>query len=133
MQRLHAQTTYGSLIALVCSCLVLIPTAAGLAQSPAMPQQGSQQADMTYTDEELVAFARAYAEVGKVRESMETKMAEAESVEEKKTLVKEADAQMIEIVKQKGLSVKDFTQILKAVRNNEQVRNKVTGYIQDMQ
>lgn len=132
MQTMCARIMYGGIIGLIWSCLVLTPTADSPAQSPAGQPDGSPQAATSFSQEELQAFARAFKKAGKIRERLDAHMAKAQTVEEKKRLVQEADAQIIEIVKQEGLSVNGFTRILKAVRSDEQLRNKVTGYLNEI-
>lgn len=132
MQTTCTRILYGGLIGLIWSCLVLGPTAAALAQSPSGQPDGSPQAAAEFSHEELQAFARAFAKAGKIRETLDADMAKAQTIEEKKTLVQKADAQIIQIVKQEGLSVKVFTQILKAVRSDKQLRDRVTGYLNEI-
>jgi hypothetical protein len=105
--------------------LLLIPVAGAQAQSPSTPPATSPSAAPTTIPEgKLDAAAAAVKRVSAVRDSFEQQVAKAPPAD-KERLAGEANDAMKKAVTDQGLSVEEYTTILKVAQNDPSVREKL--------
>lgn len=105
--------------------LLLMPVAQAQAPSPSGPPvtaPAPSAADIP--DSKLDATAAAVKSVSAVRDSLEQKLAKAPA-DEKNRLVGEANDATVKAVTDQGLSVEEYTTIMKVAQNDPVVRNKL--------
>jgi hypothetical protein len=86
---------------------------------------GMAQNEKEFSDEELAKYAQARAEILEVSKSYRSDMQNAENEQEAQKLRKELQDEMMGVVKDAGMSVKEYNKMTKAVRQDEKLRKKV--------
>lgn len=108
-------------LALAAAGLLLTPVAGVHAQSPATPPATSTT---SIPDNKLDAAAAAVKRVSAVRDNFEQQVAKAPAAD-KERLAGEANDAMKKAVTEQGLSVEEYTTILKVAQNDPSVREKL--------
>ena len=83
------------------------------------------QSEQGFSDEKLSKYAQARSEIQAVSKSYRSKMQEAEDQKAAQEMRKEMQDEMMTAVKDNGLSVEEYNEITKAVRQDEELRQKV--------
>jgi hypothetical protein len=107
--------------------LLFAPVAHAQQQSPAAPSPtapGPTTAPANISDNKLDAAAAAVKKVTALRDTYEQKLAQAPAAE-KQRLAGEASDAMEKAVTDQGLSVEEYTTILKVAQNDPVVRGKL--------
>jgi GTP1/Obg family GTP-binding protein len=88
--------------------------------------QGSTQ----ISDKELAAFAKAYAEVQKIRAQYEPSLQKTKNPKENERIQREANARLKKTLDKQGLSVDRYNKIYAAVNSNEDLRRKTLRMVE---
>lgn len=86
---------------------------------------GMAQNNKDFSDEELAKYASARADIMEVSESYRSDMQNVDNEQDAQKLRKEMQDEMMGVVKDAGLSVKEYNKMTKAVRQDEELRKKV--------
>jgi uncharacterized protein DUF4168 len=114
-------------ITLAAAGLLVGPAATAQQQSPAAPSPTAPApttAPATISDNKLDATAAAVKKVTALRDTYEQKLAQAPAAE-KQRLAGEATDAMEKAVTEQGLSIEEYTAILKVAQNDPVVRGKL--------
>lgn len=127
------QTTIKSLFAagLIALTGVAAAPADGLAQSSDNQQQAEPKTD--WNDKQLRTFVQTATAVRDVYAEWRPKMEKAESKDKRKQMRKQANEAALKKVRASSLSVKEYTQINRAMRKDPEFFNKVKGMMKDAQ
>jgi hypothetical protein len=120
--------------------LTLAVTAAGLAfmspanaqqspsqspsPSPTAPKQQQQTAPANIPDKKLDQAAAAVKRLSSIKDDYEQKLAKAPS-EQKDQIVGEADKEMAKAITDQGLSLEEYTDIMRVAQRDPSVRDKL--------
>ncbi len=107
--------------------LLFMPAATAQQQSPAAPSPTAPAptiAPANISDNKLDAAAAAVKKVTALRDTYEQKLAQAPAAE-KQRLAGEASDAMEKAVTEQGLSIEEYTAILKVAQNDPVVRGKL--------
>jgi hypothetical protein len=88
------------------------------------------QAFPQISDKELVAFARAYTEVQKIRAEYEPSLQKNKDTKESERLQREANTKLKKTLDKQGLSVDRYNKIYAAVNANEDLRRKALKIVE---
>ncbi|MGE5820571.1 MAG: DUF4168 domain-containing protein [Deltaproteobacteria bacterium] len=106
-----------------CSILALVLLCVSTA---ALAQGNSPQ----ISDKELAAFAKAYAEVQKIRAQYEPSLQKTKDSKASERLQQEANAKLKKTLDKQGLSVDRYNKIYAAVNANEDLRRKALKMVE---
>lgn len=101
--------------------------AAARAQQPPQRQGPSQRANVS--DKELKAFAKAYVEYQRIRQTYEPSLKNAKDAAEGERIQREANTKIKTALKKQGLDVDSYNRIFNAVNANEELRKKALNLI----
>jgi hypothetical protein len=76
------------------------------------------------SDQELTAFAKAYAAVQQIRSQYEPSLQKTKDAKESERLQQEANAKLKKTLDKQGLSIDRYNKIYAAVNANEELRRK---------
>ena len=94
-----------------------------LAQQQQAPQQAA--ADIEVSDNQLQSFADAQGSLSEIQQDYSGQMENVEDPKKANELRQQANAEMIEAVKDSGLTVEAFNQIAQAVQNNPELQQRL--------
>ncbi|HEY3151935.1 MAG TPA: DUF4168 domain-containing protein [Candidatus Binatia bacterium] len=98
----------------------------------AAPRQGGSTAESSnVSDKELRAFAKAYVEYQKIRQSYEPKMNNTRDEKEKLKIQREGDDKVKQALEKQGLTPQGYNRLFAAVNGNPQLRQKALTLIND--
>jgi Domain of unknown function (DUF4168) len=97
----------------------------------AAPKQGSTAEPSNVSDKELRAFAKAYVEYQKIRQSYEPKMNNTRDEKEKLKIQREGDDKVKQALEKQGLTPQGYNRLFAAVNGNPQLRQKALTLIND--
>lgn len=98
---------------------------------PQIAQQTQQQTPQaSFSDEQLESFAAAVVEVRNVNQEWQQRIQQTQDPQQERQLREEATQKMAEAIEDEGLTVQEYNQITQAARQNPEVYDKVTEYIQ---
>jgi hypothetical protein len=100
-------------------------TPVAMAQSAAPEQQSA-----SISDQDLKTFAGAAKEVQRINQSYVPAYQAAQTDEQRKAIEQEAMTKMSEAVKQKGMSVDKYNQIVNAAQTNPEMARQIDSYVQ---
>jgi len=90
------------------------------------------QAQASYSDAKLQSFAQAAVKLIGIRSEFQSKMSEMSSDQERAQLQQQTSQRMAKAVKDtEGISVDEYNEIASASRNNQQLAEKINGYIKE--
>jgi hypothetical protein len=92
-----------------------------VAPQPSTPTQ-------TFSDQELMTFARATLDVEQIAMKYEEKMQAVEDDAQKDDFADQATGEMAEAVQQRGLSVEKYNEMAETVTRNPELAQRVIGY-----
>lgn len=116
--------------------LTLAVVAAGLAGVPAAAQNAPpppavQQPAQDISDAELKSFAVAVIEVSRINDTYLPIYYAAGTPEEQKAVEKKATDEMMQAVRNQGITVDRYQHILNQARSDPQVASRVDQYLQE--
>jgi len=82
------------------------------------------------SDQELTAFAKAYAEVQQIRSQYEPSLQRTKDAKESERLQQEANAKLKKTLDKQGLSIDRYNKIYTAVNANEALRRKALKMVE---
>jgi hypothetical protein len=98
--------------------------------APADPSAQSEQSSASsssYSDQELRSFAVAVLEVERIKSSYAPKL--AQNLREQAQVKQAASLELLMALKQQGMSVDKYQQMLASVQSNPQLADKVNDYL----
>lgn len=108
----------------------LISAAAAQGAQSAPPAQGQQMKQgLSFSDNEIKAFAEAVKEVQNISQEYQPQMQKAETPDQQQAVRKEAEDKMISAIEGKGLSVDQYNQIAAAAQSDPQTAAKVHEHL----
>lgn len=115
---------------------LLLSAPASLAE-PASPQQlaqSQQSQQANFTDQELRSFVVAAQEVQQLSVQWQKRLKQAKDDQQKsQQLRQKATQEITQAVRNEGLTVKKYNKISMAARKDEELRSKLTGYMNEQQ
>jgi FtsZ-interacting cell division protein ZipA len=114
-----------TLSAVLAGALILalaLPMQAQDAQ-PKQPQPSAQQVEPS--QDQLKSFASAALQVQEIRSKWQTRMQAADSDEKAQEFQTQASAEMVNAVKEKGLTVETYRAIATAARDNPELAGRI--------
>jgi len=105
---------------------------APLAQTSEGQQQPPANAE-SFSQDELKTFAVASLEVQRISQSYQSVIQKAEDPERQQAIQQKVTAEMIVAVRETGLSVEKYNQIVAAVRSDPNLASEVQGYMNQAQ
>jgi len=82
----------------------------------------------TFSDQELMTFARATLDVEQIAMKYEEKMQAVEDAGQKEEFADQATGEMTEAVQQRGLSVEKYNEMAETVTRNPELARRVLDY-----
>lgn len=125
-------TLAASLAATAFSLMMVAPaSAAQIAQvQEKTTTQGQADSTGTISDQKIEAFAVAYLQVDKVRQTYSAKIEATKDAATKEKLQTEASKQMVEAVEASPVSVEEYSAILSAAQSDPAIAKKVQEKLQ---
>jgi hypothetical protein len=107
----------------------------GVAGTPlAMAQSAApQQQSASISEQDLKTFAGAAKEVQRLNQTYVPAYQAAQTEEQRKAIEQEAMTKMTEAVKEKGLTVDKYNQIVEAAQADPEVARQIDTYVQQAQ
>jgi hypothetical protein len=100
-------------------------------QSPSVEQSTQQaQPQKNVSDKELQAFAKAYVEVQKIKESHQESLKNTRDPEQVQKLQQKTNAEMAEAMKKQGFTPETYSQMLAAINGDNTLNKKVLNLVQ---
>lgn len=132
MQRITAFVS----AAILSTGMVAAPMA--MAQQDSSAANGSSQAQQgastqNFSDKQLQQFADASQEIAKVSQEYTKKLQNAKDQAAQQELRKQANEEMVRVVKESGLSVEQFNAVGQAIQQDPQLMKRVQGMVQQPQ
>lgn len=87
--------------------------------------QSTQQQSVEFTDEKIEAFVEAREQVVEISKKWEDRLSNAESQEELRSLQQESQEEMVDAVRDEGISVNEYNLIVDATQTDEELRKRV--------
>jgi hypothetical protein len=82
-------------------------------------------------DKNLKAFANAYVEYHKVRQTYEARLAKVQDPKEREKLQREGDSKVKQALEQQKLTPESYNRLFTAVNDNEQLRRRALKLIDE--
>lgn len=93
------------------------------------PQQGQAQ-QVNISDQELRDFVGAEQAVRQVKSKFQGKVQNIKTQEQLQALQAQADEQMVQTIRQSGLTVEQYNKVAEAIQTNPQVQKKYLDLVQ---
>ncbi|HXV78832.1 MAG TPA: DUF4168 domain-containing protein [Candidatus Binatia bacterium] len=93
--------------------------------------QGLPNQQLSVSDNQLRAFAKAYVEVEKIRQTYGPRLKEAKDAEEGKQIETEAVEKMQGALTKEGLTEDSYSQIFEIARADDGLRKKLIDFINE--
>lgn len=105
-----------------------------LLAGPAAPAEETRPphpaaAQTSVSDGDLRAFAKAYVDYHKIRQTYEPQVSKAENPKEKDKIQKEGNAKVKQALEKQGLTAQSYNRLFTAVNSNEMLRQKALKFI----
>ncbi len=99
---------------------------------PPSAGQSTQQAQprKDVSDKELQAFAKAYVEVQKIKESHQVSLKNAQDPEQVQKLQQKTNAEMTKAMEKQGFTPEAYTQMLATINSDNTLNKKVLDLVQ---
>src|SRR5262245_25366487 len=99
--------------------------AQGQVQSPSGELSAQQaQPRQAVSDSKFVAFAKAYVEVQKIKESHQVALKNAQGLEQVQQLQEKTNAEMAKAMENQGFTPETYAQMLKVINSDETLNKK---------
>ncbi len=82
------------------------------------------------SDSDLRAFAKAYVDYHKIRQTYEPRVSKAENPNEKDKIQKEGNSKVKQALEKHGLTAQSYNQLFAAVNGNATLRQKALKFIE---
>lgn len=114
--------------------LILVMGLGAAAASAAQPEQSesrqlvaqsTQQQDVEFGDDKIAAFVDARESVVEISQQWEERLNNAESQEKLNSLQQQAQEEMVEAVRDEGLTVNEYNMIVDATQTDPELRERV--------
>jgi len=100
-------------------------------QSPSVePSVQHAQPRTEVSDSEFVAFAKAYVEVQKIKESHQVALNNTRDLEQVQKLEQETNAEMAKAMETQGFTPETYAQMLRVINNDDTLNKKVLDVVQ---
>jgi len=96
-----------------------------------LPKQTPSAEPTKLSDKDLRAFAKAYVEYQKLRQTYEPRINRAQDPKEKEQIQREGDLKVKEALEKHGLTPQSYNRLFAAVNGNEQLRQKALKAINE--
>ena len=96
----------------------------------AVSKPGSAAARSAVSDEDLRAFAKAYVEYHRIRQSYEPRLKAMKDEKSKQQIEKEGNEKVRQALEKQGLTPQKYNQLFAAVNGDPQLRQKAMDLIQ---
>jgi hypothetical protein len=113
---------------IVASLAMLAPAAPSAQETP---KQAPHAESTSVSDKELRAFAIAYVQYQRIRQSYEPRIDKLRDAKEKEKLQREGDAKVKEALQRQGLTPESYNRLFAAVNGNERLRRKALKWIDE--
>lgn len=117
-------TLIPALASLTAAWLLCAPAAIAQDNKPQSPSPGASEQAPNITDQKLDAAAAAVKQVASVKENYQ-KQIESAAPTDKERLTSEANNALVTAVTNQGLSVEEYTSILRVAQNDAGVRERI--------
>jgi len=114
----------------VCVVFSMTLAAMGAMAQAAPPQQPGQPPQLQISDEDLKKAATAHAEITRINQQLQQSIQQAEGIAEVNELQSAADKLMVQSIKDVGLDLETYNDIVQQVQMDEKLREK---FMQEMQ
>jgi hypothetical protein len=101
------------------------------AQAPDAPALNPQQKASSYSDTELKSFALAALNVVRIRNLYLPKLESAKTPEQEQEVRKAAADQMVQAIESEGMTVGQYTEISKQVRESPELAQRVQEHVKN--
>jgi len=122
---------YGGIACVI--CLLFCIAAPSLAQQGQQYQQYEPSPELDVADQELEQAAEAYAHVIEIQQDFQQTVQDDISQEKRQKLQNEANEKMIQSVKQSGLDLDRYNEIMQAMGNDAELRERFTAKVAQKQ
>jgi Domain of unknown function (DUF4168) len=85
----------------------------------------------TVSDKNLRAFANAYVEYHKIRQTYEARLGKVQDPKEREKIQREGDSKVKQTLEQQKLTPESYNRLFTAVNGNEQLRRKALKWIDE--
>jgi hypothetical protein len=109
---------------LVCALLLI--------GAPAVAQQQQQEIE-EISEKQLDKTAHAYLEITKIGEGFRQEMQNAVDESERREVQQQANREMTEAVKQEGLEVQEYNQIIQKIQTDNELMKNFMAKLQEIQ
>jgi uncharacterized protein DUF4168 len=100
-----------------------------VAQEQSMQAPAGPQANMS--DKDLKAFAKAYVEYHKIRQTYGAQLSEAQDPKEKELIQHEGNSKAKAVLEKQGLTAQSYNRLFTSVNGNQQVRQRALKLIDE--
>lgn len=107
--------------------------AGGLMAAPAAMAQSAAQQQAAISDQDLKTFAVAARDVQKINQDYVPAYQSAQTDEQRQAIQQEAMGKMAQSVKDKGMSVEKYNQIVSAAQADPEIARQVDNYAKQAQ
>jgi hypothetical protein len=107
------------IVTLAATAALALSPALGMAQTP-----GTQASPAAIPEQTIGKAGAALHDVAKLQEKYQGQMDSA-SPEQKKGLSEQANAEAVEAIQSHGISVQEYTSVMRTAQNNPQVKQRV--------
>jgi hypothetical protein len=107
------------IVTLAATAALALSPALGMAQTP-----GTQASPPAIPDQTIGKAGAALHDVAKLQEKYQGQMDSA-SPEQKKGLSEQANAEAVEAIQSHGISVQEYTSVMRTAQNNPQVKQRL--------
>ena len=95
------------------------------------PKQAPAGDPSTVSDKDLRAFANAYVEYHKIRQTYEAHLGKVQDPKEKEKIQREGDSKVKQALEKQKLTPESYNRLFTAVNRNEQLRQKALKLINE--
>jgi Domain of unknown function (DUF4168) len=107
------------IVTLAATAALALSSALGMAQTP-----GTQPSPAAIPDQTIGKAGAALHDVARLQEKYQGQM-ESASPEQKKGLSEQANAEAVQAIQSHGISVQEYTTVMRTAQNNPQVKQRV--------
>jgi hypothetical protein len=94
-------------------------------QQQYMPPEQPQSAEPDFSDEEIEKAAEAYVNIIEIRNEYQEKLAKVEDSDKAKEIQSEANEEITSVIKNKGLNLTRYNEIISSAQTNDQTRTEL--------
>ena len=123
-------TSFRYTITTALAAVALMALASPPAYAQAADAEPPARATPQITDQQLQSYAVVTLEVEKVNKTYQPMINKAPTREEQKTLYDKATQEIVEAIRNSGLSFEQYNQIATLVQSNPEISNEVQEYIE---